>query len=102
MIQDLGGSFPPAPSNQSWFLLELLLICKNNPTCTFDPATLKITGSSGVIYAYSSELNLVPMFGTVTQDNQIWGYLGFVIPTNETALKLTLSENGQTYVVALE
>jgi len=102
MIQDLGGSFPPVSPNQSWFLLELLLVCKNGPTCTFNPSTLKITGSSVATYAYSSELNLIPMFGTITQNNQIWGYLGFVIPTNETALKLTLSENGQTYVVALE
>ena len=102
MIKDLGGSVPPAPANQSWFLLELLLVCKNDPSCAQDPSTLKITGSSGATYAYSSELNLIPMFGTITQNNQIWGYLGFVIPTNETALKLTLSENGQTYVVALE
>lgn len=102
MIQELGGSFPPAPANQSWVLLELLLVCKNSPTCALDPATLQVTGSSGVIYAYSSALNLPPMFGTTTLDNQVWGYLGFVVPTSETGLKLTLSENGHTYAVALE
>jgi len=102
MIQDLGGSFPPAPAQQSWVLLELLLICKNSPTCAFDPSTLKIVGSSGTPYSYSPQLNLIPLFGTITENNQIWGYLGFTIPTNETSLKLTLSENGQTYVVTLE
>jgi hypothetical protein len=102
VIQELGGSFPPAPANQSWVLLELLLFCKSSPTCTIDPATLQVTGSAGVIHAYSSDLNLPPTFGTTTVDNQVWGYLGFVVPTNETGLKLTLSENGQTYAVALE
>jgi hypothetical protein len=102
MIQDLGGSFPPAPPNQSWFLLELLLICKNSPSCVFDPSILKIIGSSGTIYSYSPQLNLAPSFGTTTENNQVWGYLGFTIPTNETSLKLTLSENGQTYSLALE
>ena len=102
MIQELGGSFPPAPANQSWVLLELLLVCKNSPTCTLDPATLQVSGSSGVVHAYSSALNLPPTFGTSTVNNQVWGYLGFVVPTSETGLKLTLSENGQTYAVALE
>jgi hypothetical protein len=102
MIQDLGGTFPPAPAQQSWMLLELLLICKNGPTCAFDPSTLKIVGSSGTLYSYSPQLNLIPVFGTITENNQIWGYLGFTIPTNETSLKLTLSADGQTYVVPLE
>jgi hypothetical protein len=102
MIQDLGGSFIPAPANQSWLLLELLLICKNKSSCVFDPSVLKIIGSSGTVYSYSPQLNLEPSFGSTTENNQVWGYLGFTIPTNETSLKLTLSENGQTYSLALE
>jgi hypothetical protein len=102
MIQSLGGSFAPAPASQSWLLVELLLICNDNAACTFDPSTLKITGSSGSVYAYSPQLNLSPTFGKMTKNNQIWGYLGFIIPTSETRLELTLSENGQTYAVTLE
>jgi hypothetical protein len=101
LIQSLGGSFSAAPANQSWLLVELLLVCADSTTCKFDSSTLKIIGASGVTYASSPQLNLTPAFGTITQNHQIWGYLGFIIPSSETSLELALSENGQTYAVAL-
>lgn len=102
VIQDLGGTFPPAPAGQSWVLLELLLLCSDGAACTFSPSVLTVTGSTGSVYPYSVQLNLLPQFGSSIQNNQIWGYLGFTLPTSETQLKLLLTEKSRTYALALE
>ena len=101
-IQDLGGTFAPAPTHQSWVLLELLLVCQNSATCKFDPSVLKIIGASGTAYFASNQLYSIPIFGSLTQDNQIWGYLGFTVPTSETQLRLILASGSQTYAIPLE
>lgn len=102
LIQELGGTFPPASPNQSWMLLELLLVCRNGVTCAIDPSTLRVVSASGTVYSYSPQLNLAPIFGTISENNQLWGYLGFVVPTNETGLDLTFTQNNQTYTFELQ
>jgi hypothetical protein len=102
LISDLGGLFPPAPADQSWMLVELLLVCNKNVPCVFSPSALRVISSSGGTYSYVPQLNLVPQFGSVSDNNQIWGYLGFTIPNSDTSLGLTLSENNQTYTFLLQ
>lgn len=101
-ITELGGSVPNAPGDQSWVLVEALLICAGDLNCRPNPSALWVVGSSGAGYNPSPQLNLPPIFGSALSNRQVWGYLGFVVPTNESNLRLVLVQGGQTFVFALQ
>jgi hypothetical protein len=101
-IQEMGGLIPPAPTNQSWVLVEILLVCQNKNTCSASPSNLDIVGSSGSTYAASSQLNISPVLGSSVSNGQIWGYVGFVVPNSESQLRLVVSQGTQNYVFALQ
>lgn len=100
-IRELGGVMPAAPANQSWVLVEVLIICQSNP-CTATPSNVKVVGASGVAYNASSQLTMSPILGSSVANGQIWGYVGFVVPNSESRLNLVFSRNNQNYAFSLQ
>jgi hypothetical protein len=101
-IRELGGTIPAAPANQAWVLVEVLVACREQTTCSLSPSVFQVIGSSGTAYNPSSQLNMTPIFGSLTSNRQIWGYLGFIIPNNESGLRLALAQGSQTHLFALQ
>jgi hypothetical protein len=101
-IQEMGGLIPPAPANQSWVLVEILLVCQSKNACSANPSNLDIVGSSGSSYAASQQLNMSPILGSTVSNGQIWGYVGFIVPNSESQLRLVVSQGTEDYVFALQ
>jgi hypothetical protein len=101
-IRDLGGSAPNPPANHAWVVVEVLLICASESSCAPTNA-MQVIGSSGTAYNPGAGFSLDPPFGASSYLNgQVWGYLGFLIPNNESQLQLVLTEGGTTYRFALQ
>lgn len=102
-IQERGGSVPPAPADQEWVLVELLLICAGEANCTPDTGVFSLTGSSGRSYPLAAAFQLEPVFNSQGfTAGQTWGYLGFVVPSSESSLWLTLGQGSTVYRFALQ
>ena len=84
-------------------LVEALVICSGSNNCAPQLSDIQVIGSSGTTYAPVTNLNMPQLFGTSAfAVGQVWGYIGFTIPTSETALRLVLNQDGETYTFALQ
>lgn len=103
LFPQLGGSVRKAPSGYQWLIVELLLMCGSQQAC---PSTLngfEVLGSSGTAYSPDSGFNVELLFnkyGSIM--GQVWGYLGFLVPTSEADVWLRLTYGGTDYIFALE
>lgn len=103
LIRDLGGSVAPAPPGKVWLLVELLLVCGSANNCAPDASALRVLGTAGMTYTPEASLQVNPLFGAgAYMAGQVWGYAGFLVPTGEAALYLTLARGGQDYIFALQ
>jgi hypothetical protein len=59
-------------------------------------------GSSGATYHAASQLQALPIFGSQFIGGQVWGYLAFAIPDEESSLRLVVTQGSQHYVFALQ
>lgn len=103
MINDLGGSAANPPAGQQWLLVEALVICSGSDNCAPALSNIRVVGSSGTVYAPAPDFSMPQLFGPgAFAVGQIWGYMGFTIPTSEATLKLALNQDGETYTFALQ
>lgn len=102
-ITELGGKLVNPPSGQEWVVLEVMIICTGNINCAPELSALKIVDSSGTSYNPSPNFNVPLPFNTSAYAvGQVWGYMGFTVPTTETTLRLILTQSGQNYTFALQ
>jgi len=102
LIAELGGSAANPPPGQEWVVIEALVICSGSDNCAPDLSGIRVIGASGVPYAPAPDFSMPQLFGPGGYAvGQVWGYMGFTVPTSETALRLVLTQNGQTYIFAL-
>ena len=102
LINELGGSAANPPAGQQWLLVEALVICSGSGNCAPDLSGIRVVGSSGATYAPAPDFSMPQLFGPGAYAvGQVWGYMGFTIPTSETTLRLALNQGGQTYTFAL-
>jgi hypothetical protein len=103
LIAELGGQAPAPPSGQDWVVIEALIICSGNTNCAPKLSNLNVVSASGATYAPAPDFNMSPLFGPGGfMAGQVWGYMGFRVPTSETGLRLVLSQGGKTYTFALQ
>jgi hypothetical protein len=102
-LRDILGSAPSAPpSGSDWLLVEALIRCSGASNCAPDKSSLMVVGSSGRAYPVDSTLSLQPSFGADGyNNNQVWGYLAFIVSTGEQRLSLVLSQSGRSYSFVL-
>lgn len=102
-IFELGGDAPEASTGEEWVLVEMLLICYEEDNCAPQASAIAASGISGTTYQPESSLNITPLFNEDAYFNgQIYGYVGFIVPTTERDLQLLLTQNGDTYRFALQ
>lgn len=103
-IAELTGRTPPnPPANQSWVLVELLVICDPGATCLFPMTTFEILGGSQTVYTLASAVTVDPVFGRESAVGQSWGYLVFAVNNSEQALWLVMRQpDGNQYRFALQ
>jgi hypothetical protein len=93
-------SDPPAGSD--WLLVELLAECSDS-ACAPVTSILEVIGSSGQSYPPAPSFQISPLFATENLvGNQVWGYLGFLIPRSELQVTLALVQPETTYYFALQ
>ena len=103
LIAELGGQAPAPPSGQDWVVIEALIICSGNTNCAPNLSNLNVVSVSGASYAPAPDFSMSPLFGPGGfMSGQVWGYMGFRVPTSETGLRLVLSQGGKTYTFALQ
>ena len=103
MINDLGGAAANPPAGQQWLLVESLVVCSGSNNCAPALSNIRVVGSSGTVYAPAPDFSMPQLFGPgAFAVGQVWGYMGFTIPTSETTLRLALNQNGETYTFALQ
>lgn len=103
MINDLGGAAANPSTGQEWLLVEALVICSGSDNCSPALSNIRVIGSSGTTYAPAPDFSMPQLFGPgAFAVGQVWGYMGFTIPTSETTLRLALNQDGQTYIFALQ
>jgi heme/copper-type cytochrome/quinol oxidase subunit 2 len=101
-IFELGGTAPEASAGQEWVLVEMLLICSGEDNCAPAESSIQAVGSTGT-YAPESSLEIVPLFNDEAFFNgQVYGYLGFIVPENESDLRLVLNQGGTNYAFQLQ
>jgi hypothetical protein len=103
MILELGGIIDSAPPGQEWVLVELLMICNGSENCAPTLDQIQIVGSSGVPYNVPAGFQILPVFGPDAYMNgQVWGYLGYLVPTSEQTLSLLFTQNGRKFAFELQ
>jgi hypothetical protein len=103
LINDLGGAAANPPAGQEWLLVEALVICSGSDNCAPALSNIRVIGSSGTVYAPAPDFSMPQLFGPgAFAVGQVWGYMGFTVPTSETTLRLALNQGGQTYIFALQ
>jgi hypothetical protein len=103
LINELGGAAANPPTGQQWLLVEALVICSGSDNCAPALSDIRVVGSSGTTYAPAPDFSMPQLFGpSAFAVGQVWGYMGFTIPSSETTLKLALNQDGETYTFALQ
>ena len=91
LLRELAGSVPTTPANHNWVIFEMLLVCSGGDNCTPATSAFTLHSNTGTIYTPAASLNLEPVFTPdVYMGGQTWGYLGFIVPTSDSALWLSL------------
>lgn len=91
LLRELAGSVPATPANHNWVIFEMLLVCSGGDNCTPATSAFTLRSNTGEIYTPAASLNLDPVFTPdVYMSGQTWGYLGFIVPTSNSAIWLSL------------
>jgi hypothetical protein len=102
-ITDMGGQPGSLPTGQEWVVVEALVICSGTANCAPNLSALQVAGASGSTYTPATDFSIASQFGPgAFALGQVWGYLGFRIPTTETNLRLILTQGNQTFTFALQ
>jgi hypothetical protein len=103
-IEGLDGDVEPAPTGESWVLVEVAISCDSEVICEPDPATdLQIAGSSDARYGVQST-GVLPELGENSYfSGQVFGYTGATVPASESGLWLLYTApSGVTHAFALQ
>ncbi len=91
LLRELAGSVPTTPANHNWVIFEMLLVCSGGDNCTPATSAFTLRSNTGEVYTPAASLNLDPVFTPdVYMGGQTWGYLGFIVPTSNAAIWLSL------------
>jgi hypothetical protein len=103
LISELGGmAIAPSP-NHEWLVVELSVDCSGDSNCAPSLTTIRVTSASGGVYPPALDFSVPAMFGPGAYSNgQVYGYLGFLVPTSDESLRLIFSWDGAAYTFALE
>jgi hypothetical protein len=103
LITELGGmAIAPSPDHE-WLVVELSVACSADTNCAPSLTTIRVTSASGGVYPPALDFSVPAMFGPGAYSNgQVYGYLGFLVPTSDESLRLILSRDGAAYTFALE
>jgi hypothetical protein len=103
LILEIGGSVEPAPPGYTWLLVELFMLCSGAENCAPPTTALQVVGPSRVPYPPAPGITIQPTFGPAAYvDGQVWGYLGFLVPSTEAPLSLLLTQPGQQFAFDLQ
>lgn len=103
LIVEIGGSVEPAPPGYTWLLVELFMLCSGAENCAPPTTALQVVGPSRVPYPVAPGITIQPIFGPAAYiDGQVWGYLGFLVPSTEAPLSLLLTQPGQQFAFDLQ
>jgi|GEM_PF-3317483 len=98
LLQEMGGILPSLPANTQIALAELLMICNSNADCTPRGGFTLITSGNQALTPIS--ISNLPAFNSGFGGGQVWGYVAFALPNNQSATTLSLVVGNNSYTFA--
>ncbi|MEO8611540.1 MAG: hypothetical protein ABI690_26820 [Chloroflexota bacterium] len=102
-ITEMGGQAAAVPTGQDWVVVEVIVICAGKTNCAPSLSDLHVVSASGATYAPAPDFSMPQLFGPGAFTlGQVWGYMGFRVPTSDAGLSLVLSQGDKTYRFGLQ